>query len=301
MLVLELLAAGVLGLLIGAKMGPRRKKQRAATKAESVKLPFDLGVKKESEYSASLNHLRITLENSLDLAYLDQVKKRVLEKNRWTDKEYEVYLYGVKQFFLLSAVLKSVPMFSKEVDEIWHEMLLFTKEYQNFCDHFIGEIIHHEPAISQEKDPVEAIRAEFDWLYSQFFEINDASNFIYKGFCRFKLDKNHVNKLEKMTVEEVQSYYFKNKKTVASIAKSMSIQLIEQIEQAKGQKEKSSSKIRTTNNDNLIFSLFSDSSEENKHHSDPHHHSNSHHHFCSSHSCSSHSCASCSSCSSCSS
>lgn len=299
MFVLELLAVGMLGLLIGAKIGPSLKKQRKAAMAANVKLPFDLGLKKDSEYSAFLNNLRISLESSLDSAYLERVKKRVLKKNQWSDQEYDVYLYGVKQFFLLSAVLKSVPMFSKEVDEIWHGMLMFTREYQTFCDHFIGEMIHHEPTISQEKIETGALRAEFDWLYSQFFEVNEASRFIYKGFCRFKLDENRMNEFEKMTVEEIQSVFFKQNKAIESISKAISRNLKMQTEQAKMQKETKVSKIRNTNDDNMIFSLFPDYPEENSHGSNSNHHSGSHHHSCSSHSCSSHSCSSCSSCSSC--
>ncbi len=31
------------------------------------------------------------------------------------------------------------------VDEFWHKFLIFTRQYQNFCDKHFGHFIHHEP------------------------------------------------------------------------------------------------------------------------------------------------------------
>ncbi len=41
----------------------------------------------------------------------------------------------------------SLPMFSKEVDSAWHQFILFTREYTQFCNSFFGEYIHHAPEI----------------------------------------------------------------------------------------------------------------------------------------------------------
>lgn len=37
------------------------------------------------------------------------------------------------------------------VDEMWHNFILFTKEYQLFCDKYFGGYIHHLPASKKEK------------------------------------------------------------------------------------------------------------------------------------------------------
>jgi len=37
------------------------------------------------------------------------------------------------------------------VDEMWHNFILFSKEYQIFCDHNFGAYLHHLPASKQEK------------------------------------------------------------------------------------------------------------------------------------------------------
>lgn len=37
------------------------------------------------------------------------------------------------------------------VDEMWHNFILFTKEYQNFCTHYFGGYLHHTPSSKAEK------------------------------------------------------------------------------------------------------------------------------------------------------
>lgn len=40
-----------------------------------------------------------------------------------------------------------MPRSMREVDEMWHEFILFTKDYTDFCMHYFGEYIHHLPNI----------------------------------------------------------------------------------------------------------------------------------------------------------
>lgn len=40
---------------------------------------------------------------------------------------------------------EKVPMFSRRVDEVWHQFVLFTEEYQRFCQRFFGKFLHHQP------------------------------------------------------------------------------------------------------------------------------------------------------------
>jgi hypothetical protein len=304
LIILELVAVLLIGIFIGANFKLRAKKQRRVpfSKTPTEKLPFDLGIKKGTSYSNSLNQLYLQLENSLEPTYLEHVKSRVITKNLWSEKNFALYLYGLKQYFLLCAVLKTVPMFSKEMDDIWHEMLIFTREYQEFCNQFIGEMIHHAPTVSKMES---CQRAEFDWLYTQFFEVNEITKYIYTGFFRFKLDKNKIREFEGMTVQEIQSYFFKDNKMSESLAWEVSNNLLKQVEQAKRHKGNT---ITDSNDDHfMILGLFVDDQIDHKHHdtnpsghqhSSQHHSDSSSHHSCSSHSCSSHSCSSCSSCSS---
>ena len=35
----------------------------------------------------------------------------------------------------------------REIDEMWHEFILFTKDYTAFCQQYFGEYLHHFPNI----------------------------------------------------------------------------------------------------------------------------------------------------------
>lgn len=38
----------------------------------------------------------------------------------------------------------------KRLDEMWHCFLLFTREYHEFCERYLGRFIHHIPLTSEE-------------------------------------------------------------------------------------------------------------------------------------------------------
>ena len=40
-----------------------------------------------------------------------------------------------------------MPRSMREIDEMWHEFILFTQDYSNFCIEYFGEYIHHMPNI----------------------------------------------------------------------------------------------------------------------------------------------------------
>ncbi|MFD0964042.1 hypothetical protein [Pseudofulvibacter geojedonensis] len=38
------------------------------------------------------------------------------------------------------------------IDEMWHNFILFTKDYHSFCDKYFGSYFHHLPASKREKE-----------------------------------------------------------------------------------------------------------------------------------------------------
>ncbi|WOE82084.1 hypothetical protein RZO07_12980 [Pseudomonas protegens] len=63
-------------------------------------------------------------------------------------KDCQLVAQGLRQFFL--AYLKSgqryVSMPSQVVDDLWHEFILHTRDYQAFCNKAFGQFLHHTPA-----------------------------------------------------------------------------------------------------------------------------------------------------------
>jgi hypothetical protein len=61
---------------------------------------------------------------------------------------------GLKQFFLayLMSDRKFVSMPSQIVDNLWHEFILHTCEYQEFCTAAFGRFMHHTPAVAMSRE-----------------------------------------------------------------------------------------------------------------------------------------------------
>ena len=66
-----------------------------------------------------------------------------------SQKDCELVAQALRQFFL--AHLKSgrlfVAMPSQVVDDLWHEFILYTRNYEVFCRQAFGRFMHHTPAV----------------------------------------------------------------------------------------------------------------------------------------------------------
>lgn len=65
-----------------------------------------------------------------------------------TTAEFELVCDSLRQFFLihLRSGRKLVSMPSQITDDLWHEFILYTQAYQNFCQKGFGKFLHHTPA-----------------------------------------------------------------------------------------------------------------------------------------------------------
>ena len=64
---------------------------------------------------------------------------------------------GLRDYFLIcnAAGRRMVAMPSQAVDDAWHEFILFTRHYRQFCDRAFGRFLHHTPAEAM-RSPTEA-------------------------------------------------------------------------------------------------------------------------------------------------
>ena len=63
-------------------------------------------------------------------------------------KDLALVNHGLRQFFLayLKSDFKFVAMPSQVADDLWHEFILHTRSYQQFCEQAFGRFLHHTPA-----------------------------------------------------------------------------------------------------------------------------------------------------------
>ncbi len=110
-----------------------------------------------------------------------------------TTSELQERWYELKKFLFLAGVSKSLPMFSKEIDDIWHFFLEEKELYNEFCLAFIGEQIEHHPHETPKDLPDE--RAWFDILYLSFFSVTSRSH-LWGKFVQKK--KAHAQWVERI-------------------------------------------------------------------------------------------------------
>lgn len=69
---------------------------------------------------------------------------------RFARKETALVSQGLRQFFMayLKSGRKYVAMPSQVADDLWHEFILYTRDYQAFCDKAFGRFLHHTPAVA---------------------------------------------------------------------------------------------------------------------------------------------------------
>ncbi len=183
-------------------LGPARSALRSSFKSREP-LPADLGVLPKEPFIA----LARRVERALKPDYAHQLKERVLAKHPELSPDWYEWLFlELKRFFVMTLVLRHVPMFSEEVDEIWHEMLLFTRNYQEFSTAVAGEMIHHTPYAKRE--PMPSQRAWFDWVYSQMFQFTPYSERIWNGFFRYPLLPSMAQEFARASEEELIANHF---------------------------------------------------------------------------------------------
>jgi hypothetical protein len=79
----------------------------------------------------------------------------------------------VKKYLLLSQHLrKPLPMSSALVDATWHQFVLFTRQYENFCRSCLGTFCHHVPTNPVSEAPSDAGAEEVS--HDEFVELYEA-------------------------------------------------------------------------------------------------------------------------------
>jgi hypothetical protein len=67
-----------------------------------------------------------------------------------TEQDYLQVCAGLRQFFrtYLDSNFLYVSMPSKVVADLWHEFILYTQDYEAFCNKAFGRFFHHTPAVA---------------------------------------------------------------------------------------------------------------------------------------------------------
>jgi hypothetical protein len=85
--------------------------------------------------------------DSLDYEASFLIEKLVKDRIVEAPEEAEALFTEVKRFIVIAALdrTKSWHMYSRRVDECWHQFILFTRQYFDFCKRYFDRYIPHSP------------------------------------------------------------------------------------------------------------------------------------------------------------
>lgn len=105
-------------------------------------------------FAAALLWRRSATQSRRDFIDQYQLPPGLLQRVRQTypaldDKQLALVEAGLRQFFRCSLLAnkQAVAMPSQVVDELWHNFILYTRNYQQFCKRAFGHYLHHTPAV----------------------------------------------------------------------------------------------------------------------------------------------------------
>ena len=123
-----------------------------------------------------INHAILTHEQRGLLTRLDRfeapyLQEKLLEKGKFKGPlDYNVAFTEFKKYAGLTQISPTpIGMTSKEVDGVWHQFILFTREYGQFCDQILGRFLHHRPKTSLTPLAEGATRENFVNSYRAIF------------------------------------------------------------------------------------------------------------------------------------
>jgi hypothetical protein len=222
---LELFAAFLLFILIGMMIMAMvfYRQAKKINKVRNYVLP-NLGTKNYGEeYTAAMKHMLQHLEQSYPKNYRAWIQERVIREHYISLIEFENRWFEWERFLIMAALLKTTPMYSEEVDSVWHEMLMFTREYEEFSNLFLKTTLHHAPNISSpvtkqtvtDEDTLspsvetpQEQRAWFDLIYLLLFEPTPYSVTVLGPFLRHTLSKEVISNFKTLTPDELKKKYF---------------------------------------------------------------------------------------------
>ena len=93
---------------------------------------------------------RVNRQHLIDtFTFPQSISQKVIEKYpHLSDHQAALVMDGLREYFhvINQAGKNTVSMPSRVVDVAWHEFILFTKQYEHFCQKALGRFLHHTPA-----------------------------------------------------------------------------------------------------------------------------------------------------------
>lgn len=99
---------------------------------------------------------------------LSKVTDRFARDQHLDLQEARRYENEFRRMMLLRMALKRRYGMNGKTDDYWHTFILYTEDYQRFCDRVVGRFVHHRPAVHDEVKTAEQSLAYIRFLIDYF-------------------------------------------------------------------------------------------------------------------------------------
>ncbi len=141
--------------------------------------------------------------NLYDYNFPELMKQRYMREHKKSEADYELVQLALKDWFSIFTSTNRAEFYdfpSREVDELWHTFILFTKDYREFCQNYLGQFLDHVPLENKniEYPNLKNLVRTFDTVKNKndglLFKIDDMFN--YKDKNKYNYD--YMRKLEQL-------------------------------------------------------------------------------------------------------
>lgn len=108
---------------------------------------------------------KVAVLTKLDNWPMNIIAEKLISTGHSTLANVDKHILSYKQFMFFQCLHPDLRcgMYSDEVDAVWHQHILFTRDYERFGKEIFGRFIHHTPCNAMDTSP-EAMREYEAWI-----------------------------------------------------------------------------------------------------------------------------------------
>jgi hypothetical protein len=124
--------------------------------------------------------------------HFDPLVHRMIDKYKWSEAESHECFEDLKRFLYMAVIADKPVAPTEKLDEMWHNFILFTADYEEFCKTRLGIFVHHRPRRRDDPKSTRNMRQEtLDFAIELFGAL--PINFQYADAEMFKASNDCVN------------------------------------------------------------------------------------------------------------
>lgn len=150
--------------------------------------PFESLLMRRNEFKIKTHKVK-SIENIQNFAMPESHKEKLREESPYkemTDEGIKEYFIEFKKYLAIIVLVQGndkkhskIAMMNNLIDDIWHNFILFSEDYDKFTRSAFGKYLHHQP-FQKYNETVDTSKKKFLFYYKKYFgRVNPIWKFRY--------------------------------------------------------------------------------------------------------------------------